>query len=129
MPDTTEAHAAPMPAGDYVIVEILGHRTLIGRIEEVERFGTKMLSIEPIFNGALLPAVLHGGGSIYAMTPCTAEVAFARAPTHRWQLPGSVAATLPPEALPAPAEQQPLSSDDWDEVTDFTYAEDEDELP
>lgn len=92
------------PAGEYAIVEILGHRTLIGRIEEVERFGTKMLSIEPIFQGRLLPAILHGGASIYGMTPCTADVAFERAPKDLWQLPGAVRAALPPDLLPAPAE-------------------------
>jgi hypothetical protein len=106
--------SAALPDGDYAIVEILGHRTLIGRIAEVERFGTKMLQIEPVFQGKLLPAVYHGGGSIYALTPCTREVAGAKGPMNAWQLPGAVASTLPAEMLPAPKEPD-LDTYDFDE--------------
>jgi len=91
-----------LPAGDYAIVEILGHRTIVGRVEEVERFGTKLMSIEPLFQGQLLPAVLIGGSSIYQFTPCTAEVAALRQPKENWQLPASIRAALPQEMLPAP---------------------------
>lgn len=90
----------PLPAGDYAIVEVLGHRTIIGRVEEVERFGTKLMSIEPLFNGHLLAAVLIGGSSIYQFTPCSAETAAKRQPKNAWQLPASVAAVLPPALLP-----------------------------
>lgn len=93
-----------LPVGDYAIVECLGHRTLIGRIAEVERFGTKMLPIEPLFKGELLPAVLVGGGSLYALTPCSAEVAARRGATEDYQLPNSLRATLPPAMLPVPEE-------------------------
>ena len=102
--------AATLPDGDYAIVEILGHRTLIGRVSEVERFGTKLLQVEPVFADELLTAVLIGGGSLYAFTPCMATVAAARQARKRWQLPASLVATLPPEALPAP--------DDVDDVAE-----------
>ena len=98
----TEETSPALPPGEYAIVECLGHRTIIGRIAEVERFGTKMMSIEPVFANELLPAVLVGGGSLYAVTPCTAEVAARRQPKAHWQLPASIVATLPPAALPAP---------------------------
>ncbi|WP_230770629.1 hypothetical protein [Sphingomonas sp. Leaf4] len=88
----------PLPDGDYAIVEVLGHRTIIGRVTEVERFGTKLMAIEPIFAGALLAPVLVGGGSLYQYTPCSREVATARAPSRRYGLPSSIAAMLPPEA-------------------------------
>ncbi|WP_422057359.1 hypothetical protein [Sphingomonas sp.] len=91
-----------LPEGDYAIVEILGHRTIIGRVEEVERFGTKLMSIEPLFNGGLLQAVLIGGSSIYQFTPCSADVAAERSPKEEWQLPASVRAVLPPIALAGP---------------------------
>lgn len=91
------------PSGDYAIVEVLGHRTIVGRVEEVERFGTKLMSIEPLFNGALLEAVLIGGASIYQFTPCSVETAAARQPKHDWQLPASIRAVMPPELLPAPS--------------------------
>lgn len=90
------------PDGDYAIVEILGHRTIVGRVEEVERFGSKLMSIEPLFQDKLLPAVLINGASIYQFTPCDRETAIARAPKHDYQLPTSIRAVLPSAALPAP---------------------------
>lgn len=87
-----------LPDGQYAIVEALGHRTLVGRIAEVERFGTKLLSIEPLYRGWMLPAVLLGGGSIYQLTPVTAAVAFARRPLHTWSVPESLHGSI--EALP-----------------------------
>src|SRR4051794_22454140 len=99
-----ENQAPPLPAGDYAIVELLGHRTLIGRVTEVEQFGSKMLGIEPIYQGRLLAQVLHGGGSIYSFVRCTAEVAVSRSPKYLYQLPAAVVATMPPELLEARAE-------------------------
>ena len=101
-----------MPDGDDAIVEVLGHRTLVGRVEEVERFGTKLLSIEPLFNDRLLEAVLIGGGSIYQFTPCSAAIAQKRQPKKAYQLPASVAAVLPPELLPAPDPEPSFDPDD-----------------
>ena len=92
-----------LPDGDYAIVEIMGHRTIIGRVTEIERFGAKLMSIEPILAGKLLPAVLIGGGSIYQYTPCPKDRAAARAPKEEGYLPLSIRAALPPTALPAPA--------------------------
>jgi len=89
-----------LPPGEYAIVEILGHRTIIGRVEEVERFGAKLMSIEAVFNGGLLEPVMIGGSSIYQFTPCSAEVAEARQPKEDWQLPPSIRAVLPVAALP-----------------------------
>jgi hypothetical protein len=113
MDDTTgaEAHASAneslrpaLPDGEYAIVEQLGHRTMIGRVAEVERFGAKLMQIEAIFDGQLLPPTFIGGGGIYAFTPVTIEVAAARAPKSRYQLPPALAALVPPTALPAPHE-------------------------
>ncbi|OJY65495.1 MAG: hypothetical protein BGP16_12775 [Sphingobium sp. 66-54] len=92
-----------LPEGDYAIVEVMGHRTLVGRLSEVERFGTKFAQIEPIFQGELLAPVMIGGQSIYQLTPCSAFTAFKRAPTSIYGLPPSVAANLPATALPAPS--------------------------
>jgi len=63
--DNTPISATDMPEGEYAIVEALGHRTLIGRTSEVERFGTKMLQVEPLFGDVMLGPVLLGGASIY----------------------------------------------------------------
>jgi hypothetical protein len=94
-----------LPEGEYAIVEVLGHRTIVGRVTEVERFGSKLMSIEPIFNGRLLPGVLIGGSSIYQFTPCARETAIERAPTEDWHLPASIRATLPVLALAAPVDE------------------------
>lgn len=93
--------AAPTahPPGDYAIVEILGHQTLIGRVEEVERFGSRMLRIEPIFCGVLLGPIYQSGGSLYRFSSCAADVAFARAPRRLYQLPDAVRAAQDPGVL------------------------------
>jgi len=107
--------AMSMPEGEYAIVEALGHRTLIGRVAEVERFGTKMLQVEPLFGSVMLDPVLLGGSSIYQFTPCSAETAYARRPQNLYQLPGSIAATVPPIALPSNDELPSfLANDDGD---------------
>lgn len=90
------------PPGDYAIVELFGHTTLVGRIAEVERFGAKMMALEPLFRDELLPAVFHGGASIYRLTPCSAETAFARQPKEEWQLPAPIRCILPAALLEAP---------------------------
>lgn len=97
-----EAPAAAHLVGEYAIVEVLGHRTVVGRIAEVERFGTRFLAVEAIWQGELLPAALIGGTSIYQLTPCAAEVAFARQAKHLYDLPpslGIIAKELPGPAL------------------------------
>ena len=113
MGDNTRNH----PPGDYCILELFGHMTLVGRFCEVERFGTKMLAIEPLFNSILLPAVFHGGAAIYRLTPCSAEIAFKKQPTQGYQLPPSINAIVPAEMLPAPeTHRSNVWSDDPDEV-------------
>lgn len=120
MNDAIESIAEPAPAehppGEYAIVELFGHTTLVGRIQEVERFGTKMLAIEVLFKGQLLPMVFYGGGSIYGLTPCSAEVAYARAGRELYHLPIALRSIVPPTALPAPeAERGTLPIDDDDD--------------
>ena len=39
------SEAAAHPPGEYAIVELFGHTTLVGRIAEVERFGAKMMAL------------------------------------------------------------------------------------
>lgn len=92
-----------LPDGEYAIVEILGHRTLVGRISEIERFGSKLLQVEPIYQGKLLDPVIHHGSVIYGLTPCSKEVAAERAPKQDWQLPAPVRARLEPSLLTGPS--------------------------
>jgi hypothetical protein len=49
----------------------------------------------------LLPPILQGGPSVYRCTPCSADVAFARAPKEDYLLPPAVRATLPQHLIAA----------------------------
>jgi hypothetical protein len=98
--ETPDVATPELPEGEYAIVEVLGHRTYIGRVTEVERFGTKLMSIEPVFKGKLLPPVYVGGGSLYQFTPIDKATAQRRAPSEDWQLPASIRATFAQPALP-----------------------------
>lgn len=119
--DTTPIAADNLPEGEFAIVEALGHRTLVGRVSEVERFGTKMLQVEPFFGDVMLGPVLLGGGSIYQFTPCSARTAYDRRPRQTYQLPPSVAATIPPLALPSNDELPSFFDDDGE--PDFAEVE------
>lgn len=115
MTDDFDAASTPVPhtlIGDFAIVELFGHQTLVGRIAEIERFGSKMLAIEPLHAGELRPVVYHGGDAIYRLTPCSAEVAWRRQSVSSWQLPPSIAATLPAALLDAPAPRDTYDNDD-----------------
>lgn len=111
----TPIAADNLPEGEFAIVEALGHRTLVGRATEIERFGTKMLQVEPFFGDVMLGPVLLGGGAIYQFTPCSAAIAFARRPQQAYQLPASVAATVPAIALPTNEELPSFLGDDDDD--------------
>ncbi len=60
--------------GDWAIVELMGHRQRGGIIQEVERFGTKMLRID-VPAGDAFVTEYYGGSSIYALRPATEEIA------------------------------------------------------
>ena len=82
--------------GEYAIVELFGHTTLVGRITEVERFGAKMMAIELLFGGKLLDPIYHGGAAIYRLSPCSRQLAWERQHREAWQVPTAIRAVLPP---------------------------------
>lgn len=125
MTTATPISAADMPEGEYAIVEILGHRTMVGRVTEIDRFGTKMLSIEALFGDVMLAPVLVGRGSLYQFTPCTAAIAFARRPKQTYQLPPSVAAVIPAPALPSNEELPSFLRDEGEVEEDCQHEADE----
>lgn len=108
-----------LPDGEYAIAELMGHTVLVGRITEMERFGTKMAAIEVLFNGALLPPVFQSGSSFYRLTPVSREAAWKR--QHKletaFNLPGPVRALMPPGLLTAPV-VAPQTGDEFDEEDD-----------
>lgn len=79
--DKPEAPAT-YPEGQYAKVEMMGHRTLWGRISEVTLFGAAMLKIEPIVGGKIVGEVLTGAASIYCLTKVSAVTAFGMAPSN-----------------------------------------------
>lgn len=89
-----------MPVGDYAIVEALGHRTLVGRVQEVERFGVRMLQIEQLYQQWLLEPTLLSGQSLYQFTPCSPRAAWDRRAKYEYELQGGLAAAI--EGLPGP---------------------------
>ena len=102
-----------LPDGEYGIVELFGHTTLVGRVTEVERFGTKMMALEPLYGGKMLPPLYHGGAAIYRLTPCSKEVAWKQHPQAVWQIPPALKVILPPELLVSPENSsQPVVIDD-----------------
>lgn len=117
----TVTDAAELPEGEFVVVELPGHQTLVGRISEVERFGTKMLCIEPLYQSWLLDPIWQGGTSIYRVTPCSAAAAWKQRPKNPWTLPDAVRNALPPSLLPPPDIEHgepalPLDHDDDDDI-------------
>lgn len=110
-----DAAADPLPEGEYAIVEAMGHRKLIGRVSEIDRFGSKMLGIEPIFQGKLLPMCLLNGTSIFQFTPCSAEVARKYAPKDSYHLPGAVQAIIPGTLLAHHVDDEEDDHDELDE--------------
>jgi hypothetical protein len=67
------AEPAEVLPESYAIIEVFGHRRLIGRVFEVERYGTKMLRIDIPKDGDLAlgyTTQFYGGGSVFSETPC-----------------------------------------------------------
>jgi hypothetical protein len=62
------------------IVEVMGHSRYAGRLSEDQRFGFPLLRVEvPAIEGAAAFEKHLGGASIFAITPCSEEVARAAA--------------------------------------------------
>ena len=107
----------PLPDGQYAIVECFGHTTLVGRVEEIERYGGKFLQIETLFNSVFLPPRLIGSGAIYAFTPVEREVAWKNQAREEWNLPPSLRSAIPPRML-YPPEAEP-DAQEYDDDQEF----------
>lgn len=58
----------------WAVLEVMGHRRRAGLVREVELFGGKLLRIDvPTADGDVTE--FYGCGSIYALRPCSEEVA------------------------------------------------------
>ena len=70
---------------EWAIVELMGHRRRAGRVDEVDRFGAKLLRVDiPCRNAGpdaceTFVSEYYGGSAIYAFRPCAEDVARAAA--------------------------------------------------
>lgn len=66
------------PFAGWAIVELMGHRQRAGEVREVEMFGARLLRVDTPTAGEPVTE-FYGGGAIYAVRPCTEDVARAMA--------------------------------------------------
>lgn len=80
----------------YAVVEIFGHRKHVGRIMEVERFGSKMLRVDVPNDGDFAAGFVshfYSGGAIFGLTETDLDTV--RRANRPWQPTGHY-------SLPAP---------------------------
>ncbi len=73
-----KAPAADQQEPQYAIVEVFGHRRLVGEVREVEQYGAKMLRIDIPKDGDFANGVttqFYGGASLFSITPCDLQTA------------------------------------------------------
>jgi hypothetical protein len=112
IPDNSVAAPPTEHEGEWAIVELFGHVTLVGRIAEVDRFGVKMLAIEALFRGELLPAVFYAGAAIYRLTLVPKAIAYDNQLTESYQLPVAIRSIVPALLLAAPAAAKTIEPED-----------------
>jgi len=99
----------------WAILELMGHRRLAGRVSEATLAGGSFLRIDvPEHDGHAAVTQFYAPHSVYALTPCSEEVARAAA---RWNRPEPVHEyELRQRALPEPAQEDddPPNLDDDD---------------
>ncbi|MFN3652595.1 MAG: hypothetical protein ACK47B_23710 [Armatimonadota bacterium] len=105
----------------WAVVEVLGHQTYAGFVSEEQVAGTSMLRVDvPELSpdaGEAVPAYTKfiGGGSIYALTPVSEEVARAAA---RRLCNRPISVYMPELYPPAPPKELPETTE-ADYVTEY----------
>jgi hypothetical protein len=114
---TATASGAKSPDYAWGILELMGRRTLAGRVYEVQRFGAVLGAIDiPDESPTATPDTfrrtqLFNAGSIYCLTYCTEEAArAAAAQQQRWEQPETHFQSLP--AATVKAEQEVENCED-----------------
>lgn len=75
--DDTAIPASPAEAGEWMIVEVMGHRRHAGLVTEVTRAGVAMLRVDVYAGEDATPASTHyyPGSALFGLTPCTEAAA------------------------------------------------------
>jgi hypothetical protein len=115
-----EQSAPPASEGAYegwAIVELFGHVKLAGQVREAVQYGTRMLRLEvPAIDGRPGFTTFKGGGALYALTPCSEEVARALLKRLRPEPVARYEIGLPPQLEPVrDAEVAAEDADDDDD--------------
>lgn len=99
----------------FAILELMGHRRLAGRVREATLAGGSFLRIDvPAVDDQAEVTQFYSPGAVYAITPCSEEVARGFAarhrpePVHQYEL-----RTLPPQ-IPSRQELDD-AGDGWEE--------------
>lgn len=91
-----------MDAGDWAILEIMGHQRIAGKVREVARAGVQMLEVEvPEMDGKPSYVRRFAGAAIFSETPVPEAVAMEFLRRERWSIAN------PLMLAAAPAEQPP----------------------
>src|ERR1700693_2149895 len=72
-PQSPEDQKPEEPQAEYAIIELMGHVRHVGRVTEVERFGTKLGRVDVPKGGKFelgYTTVFFSGAALYRMTPC-----------------------------------------------------------
>jgi hypothetical protein len=81
---------------EWAILELMGHRRLAGRVQDVEMFGTSMCRIDVPSDPPMTQ--FYGGSAIYCVTPTTEGIARTLVaqvhaePVSRYELPAATQA-------------------------------------
>lgn len=97
------------PFSGWAIVEIMGHRRLVGYVSEQIIAGTPMLRIDVAQPDGSKVTQLYGMQSIYCLTPTTEEIV-TKASAHM----SSIQPVYPWELLPAPSSSVPVDANEED---------------
>lgn len=85
-----------MKIDGWCVVELMGHRRLVGRVTETELAGTGMLEVEVHTPDGTVVTQVYSPQALYCLTPITEDSAMEMLPinvvnpVHRWELPHSV---------------------------------------
>lgn len=117
----TVKHEPLKEAEEWVVLELLGHLKLAGRVTEEERFGTKLGRIDiPMEDGSFVTRYFSGA-AVYGMTPVTETVA-------RQVAKGLSHYPVQPWGYPKQITTNSYREDD-DDDTDYREGDDEDYDP
>ena len=119
------------PWEGWAIVELMGHRKIVGHVSRVEIAGSAMLRIDVPSGDEGQPVTqFYSASALFSLTPVSEEIArglsrrYAPVPVHRYELPAPDPDPEPVTSYGRPSLRDP--ADDHDD--DFDPGHDDDDL-